>query len=267
LIELETGPLSQVELAERLRLDKSTTSRIVARLVSKGWARTGQKDGRTQAVALTVRGREKLGDLHTDASTRVQHALVLLDSQQRAKVVEGMTLYARALQRSRLRARYRIRPIRRSDDPQVAQLIRTVMPEFGAVGPGFAIHDAEVSKMSQAYSRPRCAYFVLTDGKRVVGGGGIAPLEASAEPDTCELRKMYFYSEVRGLGLGQELITRCLAAARALGFRRCYLETLNAMKQARALYRRNGFTPLKRPEGNTGHFSCDAYYELDLTAS
>src|SRR3970282_625323 len=116
-----------------------------------------------------------------------------------------------------------IRPIRPEDSEAVAQVIRTVMPEFGAVGPGFAIMDPEVDDMYGAYSRPRCAYFVVTLGGRVVGGGGIAPLEGGSA-DTCELRKMYFLPEARGLGFGRALLSRCLVSAREAGFRHVYLE-------------------------------------------
>ena len=38
--------------------------------------------------------------------------------------------------------------------PAVARLIRAVMPEFGASGPGFAINDPEVDDMFTAYSAP-----------------------------------------------------------------------------------------------------------------
>ena len=37
---------------------------------------------------------------------------------------------------------FTIRPIEARDDDAVAAIIRAVMPEFGADGPGFAIHDA-----------------------------------------------------------------------------------------------------------------------------
>ena len=39
------------------------------------------------------------------------------------------------------------------------------------------------------------------------------------------------------------------------------------MDAARKLYARFGFRPLCAPLGNTGHFSCDSYYALDLTVS
>ncbi len=46
---------------------------------------------------------------------------------------------------------YKIRPIRPEDNPAVAQIIRQVMTEFGAVGCGFSIEDDEVDSMFEAY--------------------------------------------------------------------------------------------------------------------
>lgn len=157
-----------------------------------------------------------------------------------------------------------LRPIRPEDDATVATIIRAVMPEFGADGPGFAIHDVEVDTMSTAYSPPRHAYFVVEYEGRVVGGGGIAPLDGG-DPGVCELRKMYFLPDVRGLGAGERMLRRCLDFAREAGFQRCYLETLASMKQAQKLYRRLGFEALDAPMGRTGHFGCDHWYALDLT--
>ncbi|MBL0741740.1 GNAT family N-acetyltransferase [Chryseolinea lacunae] len=156
-----------------------------------------------------------------------------------------------------------IRPIRRDDDVAMAKVIRTVMPEFGAGGAGFAIHDPEVDNMTEAYSKPRCAYFVCVANKAVVGGGGIAPL-AGGNADTCELKKMYFLPAGRGQGWGQNVLLACIDAARTVGFRYCYLETFNTMKGAMKLYERNGFLKIPGPLGNTGHFACDTFYQLDL---
>jgi putative acetyltransferase len=44
-----------------------------------------------------------------------------------------------------------LRTIRPGDNPQVAGIIRSVMTEFGAVGPGFSIMDPEVDHMYEAY--------------------------------------------------------------------------------------------------------------------
>ncbi len=158
----------------------------------------------------------------------------------------------------------RFRPIEPRDDAAVAAVIRTVMPEFGADGPGFAIHDPEVDHMHQAYAAPGAAYFVVVDETdQVVGGGGVAALEGGG-PGVCELRKMYFLPEARGLGLGEALLRHCLAVAGELGYRTCYLETLTGMDQALKLYGKLGFRPLCAPLGRTGHGGCDHWFAREL---
>lgn len=157
---------------------------------------------------------------------------------------------------------FTIRPIAARDDAAVAAIIRTVMPEFGADGPGFAIHDAEVGAMHAAYAKSGCAYFVVELEGKVHGGGGVAPLDGAA--GVCELRKMYFLPELRGRGAGSALIIRCLDAAHELGYRQCYLETLTGMDAAQRLYQKHGFARIPAAMGSTGHFSCNRFYLLDL---
>ena len=159
-----------------------------------------------------------------------------------------------------------IRSVARDDNAAVARLIRAVMPEFGAKGPGFAINDPEVDDMAGAYAAPRSAYFVVTpegQPEEIVGAGGYAPL-AGGDDATCELRKMYFLPAARGQGTGKALLDLCLARAARDGFRRMYLETLAGMDRARVLYERAGFVRLEAPLGRTGHFGCDRFYARDL---
>ena len=160
-------------------------------------------------------------------------------------------------------ADWTIRRIRASDDGAMAAVIRAVMPEFGASGPGFALHDPEVDGMSAAYAAPRSAYWVVEAEGQVMGGGGIAPLEGG-DADVCELRKMYFLPALRGRGAGRALISTCLDFALAAGFRRCYLETLTGMDAAQALYVANGFRRIDTPLGATGHFGCNRFYLRSL---
>lgn len=160
-------------------------------------------------------------------------------------------------------AEFTLRPIRSEDNPEMAKVIRTVMPEFGASGPGFAIVDPEVDHMFEAYSKPGHAYFVVERDGRIVGGAGVGAL-VGGEPGVCELRKMYFLPEARGRGEGQRMLKRCLAAAKELGYRKMYLETLNTMTGAMKLYERLGFQPLCAPMGATGHFGCDRWYAREI---
>lgn len=157
---------------------------------------------------------------------------------------------------------FTLRQLVPADNAAIAMIIRTVMPEFGADGPGFAIHDPEVSDMATAYAAAGCAYFVIERNARVCGGGGIAPLHGHA--GVCELRKMYFLPELRGCGAGTALMQRCLTAARNLGYTRCYIETLTGMNAAQRLYEKHEFSRIDSALGNTGHFGCNRFYLRDL---
>jgi putative acetyltransferase len=269
LIELSRqGPRSVTQLAAALRLDKSSTSRLVAELARRGWVRvaTDPRDARGRIATLVPAGRRALEGIDTEADQRVSGALDTLSPEQRDVVVRGLSLYATALERARRHSEMEIREITASDDAAVARIIRTVMPEFGCEGPGFAINDPEVGCMSETYDTPKSRYFVIEHQGEVVGGGGFGPL-AGGPPRTCELRKMYFLPHVRGLGMGQRLLTHVLETARRLGYTRCYLETLRSMAAANKLYKLFGFQPCEKPMGDTGHFGCDAWYIKDLTAS
>lgn len=272
LIEIDAGgELAQSALGALLRLDKSTTSRIVSELESRGWvrARVAEEDRRARVLGLTAKGKSKLAIVHREANARVEHALRLLDANDRSAVVAGMQIYARALERTRRRANYRIRPVAPQDRVAVARLIRSVMPEFGARGAGFAIMDAEVDDMFGAYQGKGAGYWVIVKGEgrgapeTVVGGGGFAAL-VGGDGATCELRKMYLYPELRGLGLGQDLLTLAIEGAKRAGYSRMYLETLASMDRAQRLYARAGFKPLRGPLGNTGHHGCGLFFALDL---
>jgi putative acetyltransferase len=159
--------------------------------------------------------------------------------------------------------RTRIRPIEAADDPAIARIIRTVMTEYGAVGEGYSIMDAEVDAMTEAYAGADAAYLVAELDDTIVGGAGIGPL-VGGPPDVCELKKMYLLPGARGHGIGRRLMKLCLGAAREAGYARCYLETLGQMIEARALYERNGFAEIDGPMGATGHTGCDGWYLRNL---
>ena len=137
------------------------------------------------------------------------------------------------------------------------------MVEFGNVGEGYSINDPEIEDMYSAYSGKKATFWVVTQEDRIVGCGGIGPLQG-AGTEICELRKMYFYPEIRGIGLGKRLLTQCLSEARHFEYRECYLETVERMWQANLLYRKMGFKKLTCPKGDTGHSACETYYSLQL---
>jgi putative acetyltransferase len=158
----------------------------------------------------------------------------------------------------------RIRQIQLEDNPQIAQVIRNVFVELDAPKVGTAFADPILDTLFEVYQMPKSIYFVIENEGLILGGCGIAPLENS-KANICELQKMYFAPQARGLGLGYEVIQLCLGFAIKEGFTNCYLETLPYMTAAQKLYQKVGFHHINGPLGNTGHSSCDVWMLKKLT--
>lgn len=248
------------ELADLLVLEKSTMSRLVNGLMDKSLvtASTDPSDRRRRNLVLTTAGLEAANRVHRYARKQVQGALDYLPDIEVSGLINGLECYAGALRYARLGDGIFIRPMRAEDNPAVADIIRDVMTEFGAVGEGYSIEDPEVDDMHGAYPLPRARFWVIEQEGEVLGCGGYAPL-ADGDADTCELRKMYFRPQLRGLGLGSRLLKLCLDSARDSGFRQCYLETIESMQGAARLYRKHGFEPRSTPLGCTGHTRCNSW--------
>lgn len=152
----------------------------------------------------------------------------------------------------------KIRLIERSDNNKVALVIRTVLEELNVPKIGTAYADPQLDCMFETYQEPRSAYFVVENNGEIMGCAGIAPL-ANSTQNICELQKMYFLPETRGLGLGTQMMDVCLNKAREFGFEQCYLETMPYMEAAQKLYKKSGFDYLDSPMGCTGHTSCPVW--------
>lgn len=262
LVELERhGTLLAADLTRLLSMDKSGASRLVSRLEKEGLIQVAEceDDRRRRPFQLTEEGRAELARIHDQADQQVEAALSSLSQEQSEQIRKGLSLYAKALKRTR----FKIRPISKADNPAVAKVIRDTLIEFGVTHKGTAFHDPEVDRMYETYDIPGAAYWVIELEDQIVGGGGYAPLLGGPK-DVMELQKMYFTKEARGMGLGKELIKRAFEQAKAQNYRGCYLETMHYMDLAVKLYLHMGFKKLDGAMGNTGHCGCNSWYYRDL---
>ncbi|RTY88570.1 GNAT family N-acetyltransferase [Flavobacterium sp. GT3R68] len=156
-----------------------------------------------------------------------------------------------------------IREIKPADNPAIAAVIRNVLLEYNVPKVGTAYADPQLDFMCEAYDKPNAVYYVVENNGKIIGGAGISQLENEAET-ICELQKMYFLPEARGLGLGNKMMDRCLTRAKEFGYEKCYLETMPYMEDAQKLYKKSGFDYLCGPMGNTGHTSCPVWMIKEL---
>lgn len=156
-----------------------------------------------------------------------------------------------------------IRKIQKTDEADVAHLIRSVLVEHDVPKVGTAYADPQLDCMFDTYSQPNSVYFVVVEQGRIIGGAGVGPLSNAIE-NICELQKMYLLAEARGVGIGEKIMQMCLDAAKEFGYEKCYLETMPCMKAAQKLYRKSKFEYLCEPVGNTGHSACQIWMIKNL---
>jgi putative acetyltransferase len=145
----------------------------------------------------------------------------------------------------------------------LANLIRSVLVEYRADRPGTVFTDPTTDNLAALFDISGGIYFVLLVEGKVAGGAGIYPTP-NLPKQTCELVKMYLLPAYRGRGFGKQLMIKCLLKAEELGYKYCYIETMQELKEAVQLYIKYGFKPLDAPLGNSGHFGCDLWFMKTL---
>jgi DNA-binding MarR family transcriptional regulator len=92
------GALRQAELGRRLRLEKSTVSRLVGQLAARGWVDrdAAREDGRGVLVRLTDAGRSAADRVAAAREERFTRLLERIEPARRAEVLDALRVLAEA---------------------------------------------------------------------------------------------------------------------------------------------------------------------------
>lgn len=95
---LREGPLQQGEVGARLRLGKSTTSRLTDGLERRGWVRrdSDPTDGRARLLSLTESGAEAAAGVVRRRGIRLAALLDRIDPDQHAAVIAALRVLTEA---------------------------------------------------------------------------------------------------------------------------------------------------------------------------
>jgi putative acetyltransferase len=159
--------------------------------------------------------------------------------------------------------RITLRSLRKSDNKDLAELIRTVFREFKIDRPGTVYFDPTTDDLYTLFQTPGSVYWIAEVDGKMAGGCGVFPTPDL--PKGCaEIVKLYLLSDYRGRGTGKQLLEKSIESAKKLGYKQLYLESLPELGKAIGLYEKSGFRFIPAPMGNSGHFGCDIWMLKDL---
>ncbi|MCS3429485.1 bifunctional helix-turn-helix transcriptional regulator/GNAT family N-acetyltransferase [Klebsiella sp. BIGb0407] len=259
LIELNSKPSSATELSIKLCVEKASMSRTLRSLIEAGYLlrEYDDQDGRASIFSLSDSGRERLLSLEENADRFTEEALASSSDEEAQEFLKTIMRFSGSLRNARRQreAGMTFRPIEARDNAAIAEIIRNSFRENKIDHlEGVSLHDPELERLSEAYNHPGSGYWVAEAKGKIIGGAGIAPL--AGEDNICEMQKLFFSRDVKGMGAGRRMISFIIDKASAMGYQSCYLETLDELKDAVRLYEIFGFRHITERLGNTGHNSC-----------
>lgn len=155
------------------------------------------------------------------------------------------------------------RNIEEKDNPEIAELIRSVFREFNIARPGTVYFDPTTDNLYELFKIKGSEYWIAEDNGKIIGGCGVYPTPGLPE-GMAELVKLYLNPAYRGKGIGWQLMEKSFDSARKSGFSQLYLESLPELGRAISLYERAGFRSIDHQLGNSGHFGCNIWMIRDL---
>lgn len=254
LIEIEKGGVTARDLGGLLRLEKSSVSRMLRKLIDSGLVTEapGKADGRLKLLSLTVAGQARVGAIHVFARRQVVDALGRLGEGEDRKVLEGLRLYSNALEgRSEsgpspidVVSGYRPGVIARITEMHAGYYAR----EHG-LGQRFeSLVSGGLAEFCGRLDNPRNCIWTAQKVGEIVGSLAIDGEDMGA--GTAHLRWFIVADEARGGGAGKRLLDTALAFVDAQGFAETHLSTFAGLYAARHLYESRGFNLAEEHAGS-----------------
>ncbi|MGI8395878.1 bifunctional helix-turn-helix transcriptional regulator/GNAT family N-acetyltransferase [Agrobacterium deltaense] len=255
LIEIEACPdITARDLGKLLRLEKSSVSRMLRKLVLSGDVReeTDEGDSRIKRLRLTGQGQEQASAIHGFANRQVSGALRQLTSTDADTILQGLRLYVDALgdrtdtvaPSMEILEGYRPGIIARITQMHALYYART-----SGFGQRFESVVAEgLAAFSNRLESPKNAIWVAMRGQEIIGSVAIDGEDLGA--NIAHLRWFIVDDGVRGSGVGRRLLETALAFVDEKGFAETHLWTFNGLLAARHLYETHGFKCVEEHPGS-----------------
>lgn len=156
-----------------------------------------------------------------------------------------------------------IRKIQKSDNKELAAIIRSCFHDFEVATKGTVYEDPTTDHLFELFKEKNSSLFVVEENYKLLGCCGIFPTVGL--PENCaELVKFYLDKNARGKGIGRKLMEESIDFAKESGFKSIYIESLPEFSTAVSIYEKQDFKYLEKPLGNSGHSGCNLWMLKEL---
>jgi DNA-binding MarR family transcriptional regulator/GNAT superfamily N-acetyltransferase len=230
-------------LRVKLGLDSGYLSRLLQSLERQGLVamKRGIGDGRRRRVSLTRKGRAERAAYDRLSDELAASMLEPLDASQRGRLMAAMGEVELLLRAASVEIA--------GDAPDSGDARSCLSEYFRELGARFegGFHHEKEALADAAEMAPPTGVFVLArlDGE-AIGCGGLKRIDGA----TGEIKRVWTAPKARGMGVARRMLRALDAAARDMGFKTLRLDTNRALKEAHALYRKEGFREIARFNDN-----------------
>lgn len=227
------------ELRARLGLDSGYVSRLLRALEEAGLVETvpAPHDARVRYARLTRRGARERAALDRRSDEAARAILAPLGDRQRGRLVAAIAEVERLLRASDVT----IEP-EPADSATAAWCLTQYFELLNArFEGGYEPADAAPADAGD-FAPPGGIFLVARALGEPVGCGGLK----TAGPGIGEIKRLWVDASMRGVGLGQRLLSALESHARASGMRTLRLDTNRTLTEAQALYAKNGYREVPR---------------------
>ncbi len=248
LLEIDQcGALPAAQLVQALGLEKSSISRMVAKLIEAGEIEEAAvlDDGRFKQLTLTAQGQRTVADIHAHGQAQVVTALGLLAPAQQRVVAQGLGAYAQALKQRHLQtpaspAIDMVTGYRPGLVGRIAEMHADFYSRHWHFGQFFESKVAAgVAGFVGRLDQPINQIWAAIHNGRIVGS--IAIDGEGLQNNEAHLRWFILDDGCRGTGVGRELLARAVAFCDEHDFSATQLWTFKGLDAARRLYEAFGF--------------------------
>lgn len=254
----------RLELKNRLNMDHSQLSRVLGSLEEQRLVQLegSPTDGRALNVMLTAAGQQAFATLDQRSEDQIADLIAPLTMDQRAGLVEAMTMIESVLGRASHKRETSLRGLRPGDMGWVIQRHGAIYAdEYGWDADFEGLVARIVADYHQNLKPAReNAWIAEVDGARA---GCVFCCER--DPETAQLRILLVERWARGLGLGTRLVDQCIHFAKDSGYSKMTLWTNDVLVSARRIYEEAGFRLVEKENHHSfGHDLVGQSWELDL---